>query len=150
MAKKATIIAKNVNKSNVNKSKTVNKTAIIDNLINPKPAKPAKTKKAKVKKAKVSIHETAYGKQVLAVNKELKVFEVSLNGAIRRLLTAKTEGKLKLTSAQLNILTKSKSKAPLYKRIGELVTPSKSGNYSPFKVLQKIYKFEEELVKLTK
>lgn len=133
-----------------NTKKDSQKTAV-NQLVEAVEVKKPEAKKPTAKKQKTSIHDTKYGKQVLATNKALKAYEVSLNGAIGRIIDANKNGEVKLTAAQKKVLTKSKSNKAVYKRIGEVVPAAKvSGNYSPWKVLQKLYKHEEELVKLTK
>lgn len=100
------------------------------------------TKGANVKK------ETGtYKIQVLGVNSELKKFNRSLGGCRSVLLNNSKE--IGLTPLQVKILQATK-KPEVYKVLQEKVRTSKNGNYSPFYVLQAIYKNSAKFQELSK
>ena len=104
--------------------------------------KPTKKKEVtlKPKKAKVNILDTDYGRQVLAVNTDLKSASRSIGGARAILLNLHNEGMLKLEAYQLAILKASKKNQSVYEMLkGLTFHHPKSGNPSPFYVLQAIY-----------
>jgi hypothetical protein len=113
--------------------------------------------KPKVKvKAKKNILDTDYGRQVLAVNTDLKRATKSIGGARAIILNLNDEGLLKLEKYQVDILKASKKNQSVYEMLkGLTFHHPKSGNPSPFYVLQAIYNKGkrarlEALIKATK
>jgi hypothetical protein len=100
---------------------------------------------------KRSIHETAYGKEVLKVNSELKAFTKTYKGALSLLFCAMTEKSVNMSTKQRRILREAKkNNKVMFKQLEELTKPHSSGSYSPFYVLQAIRRNEEDLLNLCK
>lgn len=90
------------------------------------------------KQKKVSV----YALNVLATNKNLKGEERTLSGSRSRLLSLAKE--INLPPHYKAFLVKSKKDKNLYKQLVEVVRTSKSGNYSPFFVLQGLHKLDKK------
>jgi hypothetical protein len=98
------------------------------------------TKKGVILKAKKSVHETDYGRQVLAPNHDLKKAVQTIGGARAILLNLHTEKLIKLESYQITILKASKKSQLVYETLKKLTYHHpKSGNPSPFYLLQCLY-----------
>lgn len=117
-----------------------------------KAAKVSKTNKAKKASAKKATVKTEvlktkvvseYSKKVLGVNSELKKQIRSLGGCRSVLITFQNE--IGLTGNQKRLLKASKAKEN-YEILKPLVRISKAGNYSPFFLLQALYKYETKLL----
>ena len=103
-------------------------------------ATPKKEVTLKPKKAKVNILDTDYGRQVLAVNTDLKSASRSIGGARAILLNLHSEGMLKLEAYQVAILKASKKEQRVYEALKSVTYHHpKSKRPSPFYVLQAIY-----------
>ena len=90
--------------------------------------------------SKKNILDTDYGRQVLAVNTDLKKATKTIGGARAILLNLHTEGMLKLQPYQVAILKASKKSQAVYETLKSVTFHhKKSGNPSPFYVLQAIY-----------
>tara|TARA_A100001201_G_scaffold123324_1_gene107210 strand:- start:574 stop:963 length:390 start_codon:yes stop_codon:yes gene_type:complete len=100
-------------------------------------------KVAKPIKKRVNIYETDYGKQVLSTNYNLKKASKNVGGARAILLTMHTEKMLTLQPYQLEILRQSKKNQSVYETLKGLTRHHiKTGNTSPFYLLQAMYKDE--------
>ena len=88
-------------------------------------------------KAKVDVYSTVYGQNVLTVNQKLKATQKSLGGCRSVLLSLATE--IELPAKFVNILKLSKEQTN-YKILQDKVRTSKTGNYSPFYLLQSLNK----------
>ena len=102
-----------------------------------KTVKVARTVKKTVKTVKVS----AYKKQVLDTNKALKTTHKTLGGCLKNMWFFRDD--MALTNAQISVirLLRDDKKGKLaYNEFKKVVRTSKSGNYSPFYVLQAMYK----------
>lgn len=135
--KNATIASNKVNKSN----KVNNANKEINKALNTKP------------KVKRDVYASDYGQQVLTVNKQLKTYSKTFKGAVSMLflLRGDKEAGLKLTKKQARIImavAKGKNNKKAYNELEKLTKASKAGNYSPFAILQKIYKHQNELLEL--
>lgn len=98
------------------------------------------TKKGVILKAKKSVHETDYGRQVLAPNHDLKKAVKTIGGARAILLNLHTEKIIKLEGYQVTILKASKKSQLVYETLKKLTYHHpKSGNPSPFYLLQCLY-----------
>lgn len=117
---------------------------------------PKAKKEPKNDTPKKNILDTDYGRQVLAVNTDLKKATKSIGGARAILLNLHTEGMLKLEAYQVAILKASKKEQKVYEALKSLTFHHpKSGNPSPFYVLQAIYNKDkraklENIIKLSK
>ena len=99
----------------------------------------AKKKKATSTKKRKSIHDTQYGKNVLAVHAGIKKEFNSTGGAIRFVLCL---GKDVTPKKYLSALRKIQKDNNLYKAFDEVVRTTKSGKRvkaTPFRVLQTLY-----------
>ena len=91
-------------------------------------------------KKRVNIYETDYGKQVLSTNYNLKKASKNVGGARAILLTMHAEKMLTLQPYQLEILRQSKKNQSVYETLKGLTRHHiKTGNTSPFYVLQSMY-----------
>ena len=98
------------------------------------------SKKGIVLKSKKSVHETDYGRQVLAPNHDLKKAVQTIGGARAILLNLHAEKLIKLESYQITILKASKKSQLVYETLKKLTYHHpKSGNPSPFYLLQCLY-----------
>lgn len=91
-------------------------------------------KTATTKKAKVS----QYKKQVLETNKALRTTHKTLGGCLKNMWFFRFE--MKLTSGQIAVVKLLRSDDKAYKSFQTICRKSKAGNYSPFYVLQAMYK----------
>lgn len=108
-------------------------------------------KKKNQSKKKKSIYDSEYGKNVLLVNKALKEYEKTYEGALNRLFSVKD--KVKMSKRHNLILTTAKKggKNATFKMLKGYVNPhKKSGTYSPFYVLRAIQKHVDKLEKTCK
>ncbi len=97
-------------------------------------------KKGVILKAKKSVHETDYGRQVLAPNHDLKKAVKTIGGARAILLNLHTEKIVKLYDYQVTILKASKKSQLVYETLKKLTYHHpKSGKPSPFYLLQCLY-----------
>jgi len=98
------------------------------------------TKKGVILKAKKSVHETDYGRQVLAPNHDLKKAVNTIGGARAILLNLHTEKIVKLYDYQVTILKASKKSQLVYETLKKLTYHHpKSGKPSPFYLLKCLY-----------
>jgi len=98
------------------------------------------TKKGVILKAKKSVHETDYGRQVLAPNHDLKKAVKTIGGARAILLNLHTEKIVKLYDYQVTILKASKKSQLVYETLKKLTYHHpKSGKPSPFYLLKCLY-----------
>ena len=98
------------------------------------------TKKGVILKSKKSVHETDYGRQVLAPNHDLKKAVQTIGGARAVLLNLHTEKLIKLEGYQVTMLKASKKSQLVYETLKKLTYHHpKSGNPSPFYLLQCLY-----------
>jgi len=116
------------------------------NVKNNQTKKANTTKRGKVAKPikkRVNIYETDYGKQVLSTNHNLKKASKNVGGARAILLTMHSEKMISLQPYQLEILRQSKKNQSVYETLKGLTRHNpKTGNTSPFYVLQSMYKDE--------
>jgi hypothetical protein len=101
-------------------------------------------------KAKKDVYATEYGQEVLSVNKQLKTYVKSFKGALSVIQACKTDKALKLTRKQIAILNAAKKQDKVYNFLKENTRTSKTGNSSPFYILQTVRKHQAELLKLKK
>lgn len=85
---------------------------------------------------------SAYQSNVLLTNLRLKAVNKSLGGCRAMLLNSANE--IGLTPIQVKLLKASKE-GENYRLLASLVRTSKAGNYSPFYLLQSLYKHEKQL-----
>lgn len=107
-------------------------------------AKPRVKQTAKPK-VKTDIYATNYGKQVLTVNKELKKQSKSLGGCRSILLSL--AGEIGLTPLHKSLLNKSKKQDNYKIMLADVRFYKKSDgshSYSPFYLLQALYKNAEK------
>jgi len=98
------------------------------------------TKKGIILKSKKSVHDTDYGRQVLAPNHDLKKAVKTIGGARAVLLNLHNEKLIKLEGYQVTILKASKKSQLIYETLKKLTYHHpKSGNPSPFYLLQCLY-----------
>jgi len=98
------------------------------------------TKNGVILKSKKSVHETDYGRQVLAPNHDLKKAVKTIGGARAVLLNLHNEKLIKLEGYQVTILKASKKSQLVYETLKKLTYHHpKSGNPSPFYLLQCLY-----------
>ncbi len=102
------------------------------------------TKKASkngvILKSKKSVHETDYGRQVLAPNHDLKKAVKTIGGARAILLNLHNEKIIKLYDYQVTILKASKKSQLVYETLKKLTYHHpKSGKPSPFYLLKCLY-----------
>lgn len=133
-------------KNSTTVSKQANKQASKKQVSKPRSKKQVSKPQGKqASKPKTDIYTTKYGKQVLTVNKELKKQSKSLGGCRSILLTLANE--IGLTPLHKTLLNKSK-KAENYKLMLKDVRFYKlkdgSHSYSPFYLLQALYKNAEK------
>lgn len=88
---------------------------------------------------------SVYKEVVLNSNKLLKQ-ELSSIGACRAILIENSEA-IKLDAKFKNLLIESKKNQDTYEQIKQVVKPSKSGKFSPFGVLQGLYRIVYKDVK---
>lgn len=107
------------------------------------------------KKKKKDVYASEYGKEVLTVNKKLKQYCKTFKGALSMLYLMKgaQEADLKLTKKQARILTqaaKGKNGKKVYELLESKTRTSKTGNSSPYYILQAIRRDQKELLELCK
>jgi hypothetical protein len=93
------------------------------------------------------VQGSMYQKNVLMINASLKTQLKSLGGCRSVLLNFASE--IELTPIQIKILKSTKDQEN-YKLLQKQVRTSKSGNYSPFFLLQALYKNESAWKELFK
>lgn len=145
-----------------NATETVAKAKAVETVATKKVAKVATkkvaTKKVATKKVAKKIELTqslalstknkgTYKENVLDVNASLKSEYKAFGGACKVLLALVSN---KLTDAHYSLLKAMKKDSDLYKRMDELTKRSKSGNVSPFVVLQMLHKNEINLIETYK
>ena len=99
-----------------------------------KTSKKTVVKTATTKKTKVS----QYKKQVLETNKALRTTHKTLGGCLKNMWFFRDD--MKLSKAQTTVVKLLRSDDKAYKSFQNICRKSKAGNYSPFYVLQAIYK----------
>lgn len=96
----------------------------------------SKSTKKVVKSTTKKVSE--YSKQVIATNKALKSTHKTLGGCLKNMWFFRDD--MKLNSKQIAVVKLLRADTKAYNSFQAIVRKSKSGNYSPFFVLQAMYK----------
>lgn len=94
------------------------------------------TSKAKNSKKVVKVSE--YSKQVIATNKALRSTHKTLGGCLKNMWFFRDD--MQLNSKQIAVVKLLRSDDKAYTMFQSVCRKSKAGNYSPFFVLQAMYK----------
>lgn len=98
-------------------------------------------------KKKVDIYATDYGKQVLTINSDYKTANKTVGGCRSTLLNLHAEKLLTLQPYQIAILKASKKSKPVYEVLKkQCYHHPKTGNTSPFYLLQSLYNADKRTV----
>ena len=106
----------------------------------------SKTVKKVVKSTTVKVSD--YKKQVINSNAKLKSTHKTLGGCLKNMHHFSAE--MGLTTSQKKVVKLLRGDGKAYKEFQKVCRKSKSGNYSPFFVLQAIYKASKVEAKTTK
>lgn len=105
------------------------------------------TPKKQTPKKKVDIYETDYGKQVLTINADYKTANKTVGGCRSTLLNLHAEKLLTLQPYQIAILKASKKTKSVYEVLkNQTYHHPKTGNTSPFYLLQCLYNTDKRTV----
>lgn len=112
-----------------------------------KPIAKKETPKKETPKKKVDIYATNYGKQVLTINADYKTANKTVGGCRSTLLNLHNEKLLTLQPYQIAILKASKKSQPVYEVLKkQCYHHPKTGNTSPFYLLQSLYNADKREV----
>lgn len=106
----------------------------------------SKTTKKVVKKVTVKVSD--YKKQVINSNAKLKSTHKTLGGCLKNMHHFSEE--MGLTTSQKKVVKLLRGDGKAYAEFQKVCRKSKAGNYSPFFVLQAIYKASKVEAKTTK